>query len=524
MGNKATLSGGSGDNTLTGGQGENIFVHSNGAKDLITNYAAGRDVIILESGKVSETLTSGNDVILKIASNNGSDLGTITVQNGKNKSLAICDEEYNNRQKEIFQKFSTAYIKAAIKAFEEDEDVQNILTDGENSAALAEIKELNPTLAKNIADALQGVYTAANEYFTIFGENAPSASQNVASDSLLQKSSSVASDSLPQKSSMSDTISEWVSNADDCASVLQEIGDCSPTSKLGKAVSKVTGPVSSAISTMTIISQATQLTKSISQSDRELLGRSDYSVSQKIGHVYSKNPEAFDAFAKSTLDFVAGLAATGIGGLLGGGVGAAVATIALRKVFEKALGDWYDNFIKPHLEELADDFDDFNGYPGPQSFSNNDANHTISGGTGADTLSGGAGNDSLYGGLAMIVFTEAQVMIRFGVMLVLTHLLTRAATVMMLSSVSTTMTCFKSPEHFPPAIAKKREKSISRSILLPMLSRSKISRRQLLILTRILIKSAVQKSLRNKLYSQNSRNFSPVEKLDVFFWCIAKIS
>ena len=163
----STLIGGTDSNTLTGGTGANVFVHQNGANDVITNYNQLEDVIILASGKVSESLASenGNDIILKIADDNG-DLGTITVKEAYNSghSLTIYEEDYINRCKEVMLEFSNAYITSVVKTFKENEDVQSILTDGENSAVLAEIKAVDSELAEQIAEALKRSYESGVAY------------------------------------------------------------------------------------------------------------------------------------------------------------------------------------------------------------------------------------------------------------------------------------------------------------------------------------------------------------------------
>ena len=173
----STLLGGTGNNTLTGGEGANVFIHRNGATDVIKNYDLSEDIIILEQGKVAESLTSddGNDIILKIADGDN-DLGTITVKDVEGTYLTIYDEDTLNESKATFFEFSAAYIKSAVKTFEEDEDIQSILTNGENSDVLSEIKALNPDLAKQIAEALTTAYESGTAYLETIAERQASVS------------------------------------------------------------------------------------------------------------------------------------------------------------------------------------------------------------------------------------------------------------------------------------------------------------------------------------------------------------
>lgn len=169
-GSNGTLIGGTSNNTLTGGADGNIFVHNDGAADFITSYNQAEDVIILSSGSVKESVTSGDDVILTIAADNKS-LGMITVQGGADKILTIYDEEYVTQSKAAFLEISDAYITAAVKTFEEDEDVQSILNDGADSEVLAEIKAVDAELAALIAESLKRAYESGTEYLASRNEN-----------------------------------------------------------------------------------------------------------------------------------------------------------------------------------------------------------------------------------------------------------------------------------------------------------------------------------------------------------------
>ena len=76
-----TLNGGRGNDTLTGGAGNDVFVYE-GGKDIITDYAAGQDIIKV-SGTISKVSYSGKNVILTIGS------GSLTVNNAKGKEISV---------------------------------------------------------------------------------------------------------------------------------------------------------------------------------------------------------------------------------------------------------------------------------------------------------------------------------------------------------------------------------------------------------------------------------------------------
>ena len=80
-----TLWGGAGNDTLTGGAGSDTFVYgSSEGKDVIADYASG-DKIKISSGTISKTAYSGQNVVFTVGS------GTLTVKNGKGKSISIVD-------------------------------------------------------------------------------------------------------------------------------------------------------------------------------------------------------------------------------------------------------------------------------------------------------------------------------------------------------------------------------------------------------------------------------------------------
>ncbi len=83
-----TLNGGKGNDTLTGGAGKDVFVYS-GGKDVITDYASGDKIKI--SGTISKSTFSGKDAVFTIG------IGTLTVKNGKGKSIVFTDAKGKSR-------------------------------------------------------------------------------------------------------------------------------------------------------------------------------------------------------------------------------------------------------------------------------------------------------------------------------------------------------------------------------------------------------------------------------------------
>ena len=79
---------------MTGGNGNDVFVYANNdGNDVITDYTANQDKIRITSGSISSSSIKGSDVVLKIGS------GSITVKNGKNKSITVIDSKGKSSSK-----------------------------------------------------------------------------------------------------------------------------------------------------------------------------------------------------------------------------------------------------------------------------------------------------------------------------------------------------------------------------------------------------------------------------------------
>ena len=111
------LYGDAGNDTLTGGAGKDVFIYESG-NDLITDYAA-EDKIKLASGTISDSYSSGKDIIFEIGS------GTLTVKNGKDKNITFLD---STNKALTYSK--TTYL------FEDD----NFVTDSLNLDSITESK------------------------------------------------------------------------------------------------------------------------------------------------------------------------------------------------------------------------------------------------------------------------------------------------------------------------------------------------------------------------------------------------
>jgi Ca2+-binding RTX toxin-like protein len=75
------------DNLLNSGAGNDVFIYE-GGNDVITDYAAGEEIRI--SGEISESITSGKDIIYTIGD------GSLTVKNAKTKNVNIQKEIRTN--------------------------------------------------------------------------------------------------------------------------------------------------------------------------------------------------------------------------------------------------------------------------------------------------------------------------------------------------------------------------------------------------------------------------------------------
>ena len=107
LGNAAadTLIGGKGNDTLNGGKGNDVFVYTKGdGNDIIIDYTTKQDKIKLTSGTINSSSLKGSDVILKIGS------GSITIKNGKNKSITVVDSN-NKSTSKIYGASSKNYVE-----------------------------------------------------------------------------------------------------------------------------------------------------------------------------------------------------------------------------------------------------------------------------------------------------------------------------------------------------------------------------------------------------------------------------
>ena len=336
----STLIGGTSNNTLTGGTGANVFIHQNGANDLITNYDQSEDVIVLASGKVSESMTSddGKDVILKIA-DDSDDLGTITVKDAAEKILTIYDEDYINQCKDVFREFSNAYIKSAIKAFEEDEDIQSILTDGENSAVLADIKAADSELAAQIANAIKLSYKTGKGYLDTFVKSNSSADGDV-----LVESSNASADN---DTAVTDFFNDAISNLDYGAPVFANIIESAPMN-IGKGISAVTGKVSLGLSMTSCASHGAMLYEENFIPALKDQGHLGETLFQRIARIRAYNPEVFDDWTKSNMNLFLSIGSeAALGAIAAAGI-VGTPMIITATVFFAApfVANWaYDTFV-----------------------------------------------------------------------------------------------------------------------------------------------------------------------------------
>ena len=156
-----TLSGGKGNDTLTGGNGNDVFVYANNdGNDVITDYTAKQDKIRITSGSISSSSLKGSDVVLKTGS------GSITVKNGKNKSITVIDSKGKSSSK-VYGSSSSNYEE---HWFTEDNNfleneiesiLQNkIMNNGNNAAGQILTFDTNPTsIDKQISSLSSTTYS-----------------------------------------------------------------------------------------------------------------------------------------------------------------------------------------------------------------------------------------------------------------------------------------------------------------------------------------------------------------------------
>lgn len=119
-----TIIGGIGNDTVSLGAGLDVYIYR-GGDDTILDYTANKDRILVDADvEITNSETSGSNVVFYTA--NGG--GTLTIKNGRSKSIAIYDIDEN----ELDLRASSADL------FEDD----NFATD---SAQLSEITELTET-------------------------------------------------------------------------------------------------------------------------------------------------------------------------------------------------------------------------------------------------------------------------------------------------------------------------------------------------------------------------------------------
>ncbi len=339
-GGNSTLIGGTGKNTFTGGEDGNIFVHNDGAADLITNYNQAEDIIILASGSVKESVKSSDDVILTIADENKS-LGKITIQGGAEKILTIYDEEFVTQSKEAFLDISDAYITAAVKTFEEDEDVQSILNDGADSEVLSEIKAVDSELAAKIAESLKLSYEVGKNYLASQTEN-----------SLVVEPADAAEGMEAYQNTMSALDFEATTLVE-----LANIGKVGAAGEVfGKALSKVAQPLSVGMSITSYAAYSYMLYNENLIPAWENIGDSGGTLFEKIAKIRSQNSEIFDGWVKSNVDVVfavGGAAAVGIMGAAGVVGVPVIITAAACYATPVAINWFYDNVLAKKFNEAS---------------------------------------------------------------------------------------------------------------------------------------------------------------------------
>ncbi|MBR1397179.1 MAG: hypothetical protein IJ563_06565 [Selenomonadaceae bacterium] len=96
-----TLAGGVGNDTLTGGNGKDIFVYDGQGSDVITDYKAGQDSIMIED-EIDSVTVKGKNVIFNVGD------GQLTVKGGKSKKITLVDADGNTISNDKYTKSTKA--------------------------------------------------------------------------------------------------------------------------------------------------------------------------------------------------------------------------------------------------------------------------------------------------------------------------------------------------------------------------------------------------------------------------------
>lgn len=333
-GASATFVGGKGNNILTGGENVgNLYIHCEGANDTITNYSQAFDTISLNKGRIAETIKSADndDVILRIADGN-TNLGTITVKNAKNTHLTIYNESQNTMFAEDLNTFIDEYVSAVAKAFEKDKDIQSILTDGEDSEVLKEIKEANPELAKQIVDSVKQTDKIIKDY--LVNDVNSNSSSDISNEVL-----NISNDTIEKSADIMSAI-DFSVNALNGMTEMKEFG----------SVSKVTGPVSTGLSISLFMLYKHRYNTNIS--DWVEHGRVGSNWWEKLSAIRHENKKVFDGYVKSTITVSYAVGGTIVALALG--IAATPATLAVGCIVAPIVLNWgYDKFIAPKFDKTA---------------------------------------------------------------------------------------------------------------------------------------------------------------------------
>jgi Ca2+-binding RTX toxin-like protein len=102
-----TITGGTGNDTLTGGKGADVFLFE-GGNDLITDYKAGEDSILLNYDAITSSSVKGSNVILT------TEKGTLTIKGTKDKAITFIDEDGNATDKIFFADTSYSPLETGL--------------------------------------------------------------------------------------------------------------------------------------------------------------------------------------------------------------------------------------------------------------------------------------------------------------------------------------------------------------------------------------------------------------------------